>query len=129
MKILTPAQQQALRARAHALSPVVIISGKGLSDSVLKEIDLSLKSHELIKVRIVGDDRDQRTVLMETICAQLEAALVQQVGKVLVLYRENPEKIKAPKKVVSPRLKRTSRPIAKPARKKIFVRSARKENE
>ncbi|HVK56067.1 MAG TPA: ribosome assembly RNA-binding protein YhbY [Burkholderiales bacterium] len=129
MKILTPAQQQALRARAHTLSPVVIISGKGLSDSVLKEIDLSLKSHELIKVRIVGDDRDQRTVLMETICAQLEAALVQQVGKVLVLYRENPEKIKAPKKVVSPRPKRTSRAIAKPTRKKIFVRSARKENE
>lgn len=84
---LTPAERSSLRAEAHALSPVVIISEDGLKPSVLKEIDNSLNSHGLIKVRVFGDDREARVTIYDTICEQLNAAPIQQIGKLLVVYR------------------------------------------
>lgn len=93
---LSTMQQQDLRARAHGLNPVVVISEKGLSESVLVEIDRSLKAHELIKIRVFGDDREQRSATMETICTSLDALPVQQIGKVLVVYRKKPEAINKP---------------------------------
>lgn len=92
MLSLTPAQQRELRAQAHHLSPVVTIAQNGLTDSVLKEIDNSLKAHELIKIRVVTDEREARKDYLNTICTTLEAAPVQQIGKLLVVYRHNPEK-------------------------------------
>jgi RNA-binding protein len=89
---LTPKKRSDLRAGAHRLDPVVIIGDKGLTDEVLAEIDRALKAHELIKVRAATDDRDARNVWMESICAKLAAHPVQQIGKVLVVYRENPDK-------------------------------------
>ncbi len=89
---LTPKKRSELRAGAHKLDPVVIIGDKGLTDEVLAEIDRALKSHELIKVRAATDDRDARNTWMESICEKLAAHPVQQIGKVLVVYRENPEK-------------------------------------
>lgn len=89
---LTALQRKALKARAHTLHPVVVIGNKGLTDAVLHEIDISLKSHELIKVRVAGEAREQREVLLGTICARLSALPVQHVGKVLVVYREQLER-------------------------------------
>lgn len=77
-------------AKAHALHPVVIIGHHGLTDAVMHEIDVSLRAHELIKVRVVGDDRLARSAVLERICAELDAAAVQQVGKLLVLWRPAP---------------------------------------
>lgn len=94
MQKLSPAEQQALRARAHGLNPVVMVSENGLSNAVIKEIDRSLKAHELIKIRVFGEDRDERAALLGQICAKLEAAPVQLIGKILVVYRKNPEQIK-----------------------------------
>ena len=88
---LTPKKRSELRAEAHKLSPIVIIGDKGLTDEVLAEIDRSLKAHELIKVRAATDERDARDVWLETICEKLEAHPVQQIGKVFVIFRENPE--------------------------------------
>lgn len=88
---LTPAERSALRAQAHPLNPVVIIGEAGLTPSVLKEIDVSLQSHELIKIRVFGDDREIRAGMYETICATLDAAPVQQIGKLLVIYRPKKE--------------------------------------
>lgn len=88
---LTPAERRALRARAHALHPTVIIGDAGLSPSVMAEIDRSLKSHELIKVKVAGDGRERRDSLLAEICDALSAAPVQHIGKILVLYREKPE--------------------------------------
>ena len=68
-----------------------MIGGAGLTASVLREIDLALKSHELIKIRILGEDRRQRKSLVPEICHALEAHPVQQVGKILVLYRQRPD--------------------------------------
>ena len=87
MDALTSADRRALRARAHPLQPVVIIGESGLTPEVLREIDSSLKSHELIKVRVAGDDRQTRTVLVSEICVATEAHLVQQIGKIVVLFR------------------------------------------
>src|SRR6185437_16704679 len=109
MASLTSSRRSELRAEAHTLHPVVLIGDKGLTHEVLAEIDRALKAHELIKVRAATDDRDARNVWMESICEKLAAHPVQQIGKVLVVYRENPEKPEKPKEK-PPALKRTSRP-------------------
>jgi RNA-binding protein len=88
---LASSRRSELRAQAHRLSPVVIIGDKGLTDEVVAEIDRSLKAHELIKVRAAAGDRAAREEWMRTICEKLEAHPVQGIGKVLVLFRENPK--------------------------------------
>jgi len=88
---LTPAERRALRARAHHLHPVIMIGGAGLTPAVLKEIELALKSHELIKVRAPGKDRGARAGLIGEICAALGASPVQHIGKILVIFRPRPE--------------------------------------
>lgn len=100
MRELTPAERRELRARAHHLHPVVMISDAGLTPEVTREIEANLKSHELIKVRVMGDDRDARKTLAAEICQATEASPVQQIGKILVIYRARPleEEEKAPKR-------------------------------
>ena len=91
MSPLTAKRRSELRAEAHKLNPTVIIGDKGLTDEVVAEIDRSLKAHELIKVRAATGERDARDAWLEAICERLEAHPVQQIGKVFVIYRENPE--------------------------------------
>lgn len=91
MSKLTPAERSALRAEAHALNPVVLIGESGLTTSVIKEIDNSLDAHGLIKIRVFGDDREERVAIYETICQKLDAAPVQHIGKLLVIYRPKKE--------------------------------------
>lgn len=91
---LTPAERSALRAEAHGLNPVVMIGEAGLTESVVKEISASLDAHGLIKVRVFGDDREARVGMYEQICADLDAAPVQHIGKLLVLYRPKKEAVK-----------------------------------
>ena len=91
MSTLTPARRSELRAQAHALSPVVMIGDKGLTETVVAEADRALKAHELIKVRAASDDREARAAWMAQLCERLGAHPVQSIGKVLVLWRENPE--------------------------------------
>jgi len=91
MTDLSPARRRELKARAHKLDPVVAIGGTGLSTQVLAEIDRSLKTHELIKVRVQGADRTMREAIFEEICRQTGAQPVQHIGKILVLFRETPE--------------------------------------
>ncbi len=88
---LTPAQRRALKARAHHLHPVVMVGDAGLTPTVLREIDVNLKSHELIKIRVLGDDRAARAGLIEAICGPLAAAPVQHIGKILVIFRPRPD--------------------------------------
>jgi len=91
MKELTSAERRALKAQAHHLHPVIMIGEAGLTPAVLNEIDIALKSHELIKIRVLGDDRERRGRLDREICAALGASPVQHIGKILVLYRLRPE--------------------------------------
>jgi putative YhbY family RNA-binding protein len=88
---LTTQERKALRARAHKLDPVVMIGDKGLTGPVLAEIARALEAHELIKVKAGSAEREQREAWLAQACEQLGAAPIQHIGKVLVLYRENPE--------------------------------------
>jgi len=91
MKQLTPGERRSLRARAHHLQPVVTIGDAGLTPAVLHEVDLNLRAHELIKVKVQESDRIARGTLSETLAASLDAATVQQIGKMLVVYRPRAE--------------------------------------
>jgi RNA-binding protein len=93
---LALARQRALKALAHAIKPIVWIGGAGLSESVIHELDQGLKSHELIKVKVSGDERETRNALLVEICERLGAAPIQHIGKILVIYRPRPEKINSP---------------------------------
>jgi RNA-binding protein len=88
---LSSRERTQLKARAHALDPVVQVGQAGLTDALVAEIDRALTAHELIKVRIGGDDRDARLALSESICDRLGAAAVQRVGKILVVWRPKPD--------------------------------------
>ncbi len=87
MKSLTPSQRQHLRGLAHTLQPVVMIGGNGLTAAVQKEIDLALASHELIKIKAANNELEARRAWMAEICAASGATPVQQIGKMLVVYR------------------------------------------
>jgi len=92
---LTPAQRKDKRADAHHLDPVVMIGGDGLTPAVVKETDAALKAHGLIKVRVLGDDRTAREAMFAQLCDELNAAPIQHIGKLLVLWRPIPEKVAA----------------------------------
>jgi putative YhbY family RNA-binding protein len=94
MLTLTPAERSALRAEAHGLNPVVMVGEAGLTPAVMKEIASSLDAHGLIKVRVFGDDREERIAIYEQICEELDCAPVQHIGKLLVLYRPKKEAVK-----------------------------------
>ena len=91
MLSLTVSERLALKSRAHALSPTVMIGNAGLTEPVLNEIASSLKIHELIKIRVMNDDRAQREMMLEAICDRINAAPVQHIGKILVVYQPNPD--------------------------------------
>jgi putative YhbY family RNA-binding protein len=91
---LTPAQRKEHRAAAHHLDPVVMIGNDGLSAAVKKETDAALRSHGLIKVRVLSDDRHARQAMLETLAEELDAAPIQHIGKLLVLWRPIPPKEK-----------------------------------
>lgn len=78
-----------LRAQAHSLKPVVIIGGNGLTDGVINEINQALDDHELIKVRVNADDREDKAAMIEKISSQTEATPVQTIGHIGIFYRKN----------------------------------------
>lgn len=95
---LNSKQVRHLRYAGHALNQVVMIGNNGLSETVLNEIDRSLAAHELIKIKVAGDDRELRVQMLQEICEKLGAAAVQHIGKQLVIYRPAAEpKIVFPK--------------------------------
>lgn len=84
---LTVEQRKYLKAQAHALKPVVMIGTQGLSEAVVKESERALAAHELIKIRVLGDEREVREAYLAQLCAALNAAPVQHIGKLLLIYR------------------------------------------
>ncbi len=99
MLILSVAQRTELKARAHSLKPIVIIGHAGLTPAVLDEIERSLKSHDLLKIRVMNDDREARAAMLQEICEILKAGAVQNIGKTLIVYRPlDIPIVKAPKR-------------------------------
>ena len=91
---LTNNQKKYLRSISHDLKPFVMIGQHGLSDSVLAEIDSTMLKHELIKIKLLVDDRDVKQNIIERIMEFSQSQLVQVIGGVLVIYRpfdDNPD--------------------------------------
>ncbi len=87
---LTPRQRQFLKGLGHPLQPVVQVSE--ISSGVVREADLQLGHHELIKVRITIDDRQERRQAVDDLAAKTASEIVQAIGKTALLYRPNPER-------------------------------------
>lgn len=123
---LTPAQRSELRSQAHGLAPVVMIGDSGLTPAVMKEIDASLNAHGLIKIRVLGDDREARVAHYETICADLGAAPIQHIGKLLVIYRPKKDTPKESKTARGKGLREVvivkTNPTKKPTITKVMVK-------
>jgi putative YhbY family RNA-binding protein len=122
---LTSAERQALKGRAHRLNPVVLIGGAGLTPTLVAEVDRALHAHELVKIRVMGAERAAREAMLTAVCAATDAAPVQHIGKVLVVYRKRPA-VQAPEAPAAPR-KRPARaaraaPRRPPHRAKIRSR-------
>ena len=100
---LTTKQIAHLRGLAHALNPVVMIGNNGLTDNIIKEIELNLNAHELIKIQVAGDDRDARVAMYADICTKTNAVAVHHIGKQLVVYRAS-ESVKEKAKIHIPKL-------------------------
>ena len=117
---LNTERRRELRAAAHHLNPVVAIAGNGLTPGVLAEIDRSLKAHELIKVKLHGIERDDRAALLDQVCAELGCAPVQQIGNILVLWREKPAEDKpvARKRSAKPMTKKQAAAAAEKPRRR-----------
>jgi RNA-binding protein len=90
--LLTPAERKVHRALAHHLDPVVMIGNDGLTPAIVRETDQALKAHGLIKVRVLGDDRQAREAIYQELAETLNAAPIQHIGKLLVLWRPKPTK-------------------------------------
>jgi RNA-binding protein len=121
---LSPAECRALRASAHHLQPVVAIAGNGLTPAVLKEIDLCLKAHGLIKVKLHSIERQDRIALLDQICAELACAPVQNIGNILILWRPKPE---GEEEAATPRRRRKPAPKNKKQAAAALERKARKK--
>lgn len=91
---LTPAERREHRAETHHLDPVVLIGGDGLTPAVQREVNAALNAHGLIKVRVFNDDRVAREQIYQQLANDLNAAPIQHIGKLLVLWRPIPPKEK-----------------------------------
>ena len=79
-----------LRQIAHHLDPVVTVGDHGVTDNLAIEVNRALADHELIKVRVSGSSRESRENVAEALAARGDADIVQQIGKMVILYRQNP---------------------------------------
>ncbi|WP_281558670.1 ribosome assembly RNA-binding protein YhbY [Thalassomonas sp. RHCl1] len=89
---LNKKQIQHLKGLAHSLKPVVLLGSNGLTEAVVAEIDYALNHHELIKVKIPTDDRENKGLIVDAICRETQATKVQVIGKTLIIYRQSEEK-------------------------------------
>lgn len=83
--------KQSLKAKAHHLKPVVLLGAKGLTPAVVEETNIALLAHELIKIKIAGAEKEDRQKMATELCAQLHADLVQLIGNIAIIYRQNEE--------------------------------------
>ena len=90
--MLTSAQTRFLRGQAHGLKAMLQVGGKGLTDALVSEVDGALEHHELIKVKVGGDDREARDAMIDALAGRTGAALVQRIGHTAVLYRPSKDK-------------------------------------
>jgi RNA-binding protein len=92
--MLTKAFLKNLATKAHQLNPVIIIGNNGLTPGVHNEVEAALIAHELLKIRINAISRESREAMVNSILSQHQATKIQQIGHIVVIYRNNPDKKK-----------------------------------
>ncbi len=88
MAALSIQERKRLRQIGHALNPVVMLGDKGLTESVVEELNRALNDHELIKVKVTGEDREARATTITEIANITGAEVVQTIGKIALLYKK-----------------------------------------
>ncbi|MCM2679666.1 ribosome assembly RNA-binding protein YhbY [Echinimonas agarilytica] len=88
---LSNKQKNFLKAQAHPLKPVVLLGNNGLTEGVIAEIEIALDHHELIKVKVLGEDREERQAICDAIVRETGCLLVQIIGKTAVLFMNKPD--------------------------------------
>ncbi len=88
---LSTEQKKHLRGLGHALKPIVTIGGNGVSDGVIAELDRALTDHELVKLKIAAGEREDRDPVIDYVTEQTHCELVARIGKIALLYRQNPK--------------------------------------
>ena len=91
---LSPSQRRYLRSLAHDLHPVILLGAKGATDAVVKELDLALAHHELVKVKLSGGDKEERQQQIDFLAEGTRSESVQQIGHIVVLFRRNEDEPK-----------------------------------
>ncbi|WP_144393014.1 ribosome assembly RNA-binding protein YhbY [Pleionea sediminis] len=96
---LSTSQTRFLRSQAHNLKPVVMVGGKGVTEALLEELEIALNAHELIKVKVSAEEREERDEMIDILCRKSGAVKVQRVGHIVTLFRRNSQnpKIELPK--------------------------------
>ncbi len=102
---MSPEQKKELKTQAHLLKPIIMIGQAGLSEAVLKEIEITLDIHELLKIKVRAE-RDERKEIFQQICTATKSEMIQNIGQVLVIYRKKPPE---PQKKSAPQRKRHTR--------------------
>jgi RNA-binding protein len=90
---LSNKQKQYLKGLAHSLKPVIQLGNNGLTEGVLAETEIALSHHELIKVKVPTDDREEKQLIMDAIVRETKSVKVQTVGHILVIYRQSEDKV------------------------------------
>lgn len=88
MATLSIQERKRLRQIGHALNPVVMVGDSGLTDSVIEEAVRALTDHELIKIKVAGEDRDARAEVIDALAQATQAEVVQKIGKIALLYKK-----------------------------------------
>ena len=88
--MLNKEQKRQLAAKAHHLKTVVMIGNNGVTENVINEIDVALTAHELIKVKVAGADRDEKTAMINDFCEKTRSELIKTIGHIAIIYRKRP---------------------------------------
>jgi RNA-binding protein len=108
-----------MRSKAHHLHPVVIVGQHGLTPTLMREIEVNLRAHELMKIRVFNDDRAAREQILAQICGELDAAPVQHLGKLLVIWRPAPAAPATAPEAEKNKSSTTKRPVQRLAAGKV----------
>ena len=85
---MTPSQRQTFKRQAHHLKPVILVGAKGLTEALVKETDIALETHELIKIKLNGLEKEDKQPFIDTLCTQVHAELIQLMGNMALVYRK-----------------------------------------
>ncbi|MCX7090824.1 MAG: ribosome assembly RNA-binding protein YhbY [Legionellales bacterium] len=83
--------KKAMKAQAHHLRPVILMGNKGLTEHLVAATDEALSAHELIKIKLMGEQKADRLEIAQELCAATHAEIIQIVGRIATIYRKNPE--------------------------------------